>query len=211
MIEWLSEWLMEIIIIVLLAVFVDLLLPSSNMQKYAKMILGLLIILTIISPILGIFGDEYAIADMIEQQYQSISKDSQKLELKMNPEKQYEEQMLEQVEETMKQQLNGHVENNLNISITDIELKATLSQESWTIEQLNIFVRKGSTEENNKEGVEPIESVQEVNIDLDSQKSAEEKEENKIDTENTQLISEITKLVKTEWGIAEEIIFVTIQ
>ncbi len=54
MIAWLSEWLKEIVVIVLLAVFVDLVLPNNAMQRYVKIVLSLLILLAILSPLVAL-------------------------------------------------------------------------------------------------------------------------------------------------------------
>lgn len=48
---WLSNWLRELIMIVLLATFVDMLLPNRSMERYVKLVLSLLILLTLLSPI----------------------------------------------------------------------------------------------------------------------------------------------------------------
>ncbi|WP_340386716.1 stage III sporulation protein AF [Paenibacillus sp. FSL E2-0151] len=48
---WLSNWLQELIMIVLLATFVDMLLPNRSMERYVKLVLSLLILLTLLSPI----------------------------------------------------------------------------------------------------------------------------------------------------------------
>lgn len=52
MIGWLSDWLRDIITVILLAVLVELLLPNKAMQRYARLVVGLFILLTILSPIL---------------------------------------------------------------------------------------------------------------------------------------------------------------
>ncbi|WP_232242927.1 stage III sporulation protein AF [Paenibacillus sp. GSMTC-2017] len=52
---WLSDWLSDIIAVILLAVLVELLLPNKAMQRYARLVIGLLILLTILSPILRLF------------------------------------------------------------------------------------------------------------------------------------------------------------
>ncbi|REK77346.1 stage III sporulation protein AF [Paenibacillus paeoniae] len=49
---WLSDWLRDIIAVILLAVLVELLLPNKAMQRYARLVVGLFILLTILSPIL---------------------------------------------------------------------------------------------------------------------------------------------------------------
>lgn len=54
--SFLTEWITNIIVFILLAVIIDLLLPNSSMQKYAKMVISLLLIIVIINPIFKIFS-----------------------------------------------------------------------------------------------------------------------------------------------------------
>ncbi|AOZ91463.1 stage III sporulation protein AF [Paenibacillus crassostreae] len=54
---WLNEWIKEVIMIVLLATFVDLILPSRSMERYVKLVLSLLILLTLLQPIISLFTD----------------------------------------------------------------------------------------------------------------------------------------------------------
>ncbi|MCM3784116.1 stage III sporulation protein AF [Neobacillus mesonae] len=56
--EWLSGWLRELILVVLLATFVDMLLPNRSMERYVKLVLSLLILLTLISPIFNLFNSD---------------------------------------------------------------------------------------------------------------------------------------------------------
>ncbi|WP_139994497.1 stage III sporulation protein AF [Paenibacillus paridis] len=58
MVAWLSDWLRDIIAIILLAVFVELLLPNKAMQRYARLVVGLFILLTILSPILKLIQSD---------------------------------------------------------------------------------------------------------------------------------------------------------
>lgn len=55
MIAWLSEWLKQIILVILLAAFVDLLMPNNGLQRYVRTVLGLFILLTLLSPIFNLF------------------------------------------------------------------------------------------------------------------------------------------------------------
>ncbi|PLT34751.1 stage III sporulation protein AF [Bacillus sp. V5-8f] len=57
--NFLTEWITNIIIFVLLATVIDMLLPSSAMQKYAKMVIGLLLIAIIIAPVLSLFNTDF--------------------------------------------------------------------------------------------------------------------------------------------------------
>lgn len=55
---WLAEWLKEIIFVVLLATFIDLLLPNRSMERYVKLVVSLLILLTLISPVMRLFAPD---------------------------------------------------------------------------------------------------------------------------------------------------------
>lgn len=59
MIAWLSEWLREIIAVILIAVFVELLLPNKAMLRYVRLVVGLFILLTILSPILKALESDF--------------------------------------------------------------------------------------------------------------------------------------------------------
>ena len=56
MMEALAGWLTQIILVVLLATFVDLILPNRSMQRYVKLVVSLFILMTILSPVLQLFG-----------------------------------------------------------------------------------------------------------------------------------------------------------
>lgn len=58
MMTWLSDWLRDIIAVILLAVLVELLLPNKAMQRYARLVVGLFILLTILSPVLRLFQED---------------------------------------------------------------------------------------------------------------------------------------------------------
>jgi stage III sporulation protein AF len=59
MIGWLSGWLKEIVLIILLASFVDLLLPNNSFQRYVRTVLGLFIILALLTPFLTLFRQHW--------------------------------------------------------------------------------------------------------------------------------------------------------
>ncbi|GAB6990421.1 stage III sporulation protein AF [Paenibacillus pini] len=57
---WLSGWLREVIMIVILASFIDLLLPSRSMERYVKLVMSLLILLTLLGPLIKLLTDSPA-------------------------------------------------------------------------------------------------------------------------------------------------------
>ncbi|MFF2090253.1 stage III sporulation protein AF [Paenibacillus sp. NPDC058174] len=69
MVTWLGDWLRDIIAVIMLAVFMELLLPNKAMQRYARLVIGLLILLTILSPILRLLQGDFSarLGDSVRQ------------------------------------------------------------------------------------------------------------------------------------------------
>ncbi|WP_433946343.1 stage III sporulation protein AF [Paenibacillus sp. SN-8-1] len=57
---WIGNWLKEIIFVVLLAGFIDLLLPNRSFERYVKLVVSLLILLTLMSPLVKLIGGDPA-------------------------------------------------------------------------------------------------------------------------------------------------------
>lgn len=55
--DWLGDWLKSVIMVVLFAAFVDLILPGKALERYARLVLSLLILLTLLSPIITLITD----------------------------------------------------------------------------------------------------------------------------------------------------------
>lgn len=53
--DFLSGWLKSVILVILLATFVDLLLPNQSMQRYVKTVISLFLLLTLLQPLLSLF------------------------------------------------------------------------------------------------------------------------------------------------------------
>lgn len=81
MIAWLSDWLRDIIAVILLAVFVELLLPNKAMQRYARLVVGLFILLTILSPILKLMQSD--IGAKLDEGMEKWSESAMTREVKM--------------------------------------------------------------------------------------------------------------------------------
>ncbi|MBY0010383.1 stage III sporulation protein AF [Paenibacillus typhae] len=57
---WLGGWLRELILVVLMAAFVEMLLPGKSMERYARLVLSLLVLLTMLSPIVSLLKGDAA-------------------------------------------------------------------------------------------------------------------------------------------------------
>ncbi len=60
MMEGLAAWLKQIVAVVLLAGLVDLILPNRTMQRYVRLVAGLLILLTVATPLLNFLKGDFS-------------------------------------------------------------------------------------------------------------------------------------------------------
>ncbi|MCY8514048.1 stage III sporulation protein AF [Bacillus atrophaeus] len=74
--SFLTEWLTSIVLFILFAIVIDMLLPNSSMQKYAKMVISLLLIVVMLNPIFKLFKtDPEVIFEYLTENGQSQSAD----------------------------------------------------------------------------------------------------------------------------------------
>ncbi|MFD2446015.1 stage III sporulation protein AF [Bacillus sp. CGMCC 1.16607] len=57
--QFLTEWVTNIILFILLATVIDMLLPNSSFQKYTKIVTGLLLIAIILTPVLKLISKDF--------------------------------------------------------------------------------------------------------------------------------------------------------
>lgn len=72
MIEFLKNWILNIVVIIFFVAFIEIMLPKSNMKRYINMILGLLIILVLINPIIKFMSSDI---DIEREVFKNMSKE----------------------------------------------------------------------------------------------------------------------------------------
>ncbi|TMW73753.1 stage III sporulation protein AF [Alteribacter natronophilus] len=55
---FITEWVANIILLVLFAAILELLLPNSSLQRYVKLVVGLMVLMVMIQPVLSIFHSD---------------------------------------------------------------------------------------------------------------------------------------------------------
>lgn len=120
MIEWISGWAEQIVVAVIIASIIEMLLPNGNNKKYIKAIIGVYILFTIISPIIGKFVN----IDLKDIDYEKYFKESETQEaisqnLATNNEKTMEEIYINNLKADMKNKLEekGYMVENLSLNI----------------------------------------------------------------------------------------------
>ena len=69
MISWLSKWAQGIIVAVIIATLIELILPNGSSKKYVKVVIGVYILFTIISPVIEkLKNDDFGINEILNTQ-----------------------------------------------------------------------------------------------------------------------------------------------
>jgi stage III sporulation protein AF len=204
-VSFLTEWITNIIVFILLAIVIDLLLPNSSMQKYAKMVISLLLIIVIINPIFKIFSKDM---NDILAEFQigaSTKEDDVKnlIELQKNEiQASQRAYILEQMAVHMKTMAKEELVKKYDVTIDTILLSESEqvvdinSQKDLT--HIQVFLQKNPTEEaESKEKVEAVEAVQPIAIDTTKEQQIDEQEE-------TMNVEEITAFLAEIWEVEEE-------
>ena len=194
--SFLAGWVSNIIIFVLLATVIDMLLPNSALQKYAKMVIGLLLIAIIITPILGLFNKDF---DDILTAATSEFEDQKKKDLGNLTEMKKKEIQATQGAYILKQMavdLQAEVEEelmadyNMRISSIDVGVKNEEEPGVDDLQNITISLEKAEGKENSE-----IEAVAKVDINADSPS-----------TSNDANLDAVKRFLATSWSVDEEII-----
>lgn len=185
-IEWLSDWAGGIIFAVIIGTIIEMLLPEGNSKKYIKVVIGIYVLFTIVSPIITKFtGESVEVSDILElDKYIEEAEEASKSQNTIQDSNQnsimsmYESGLKSDIQ--AKVQGKGYIVNSINISITN--------DESYTIENITLDLEKdynftnnaddtenGDEQNNNENIIEPIESIEKVDISFNNKISESEK------------------------------------
>lgn len=196
MIEWLNEWAQGIIVAVIIATIIELILPKGNSKKYVKVIVGIYILFTIISPVIAkVKGNELNVNEILDtakfekELEKSNSKISEKLE--SNNSRSIKDIYVSNLTTDIKNKLK---EKGYNVVSSSINVK---DDKNYTIEEINLDVNKIENEQadnqKNEQEVNRIESIniEKVKIRVDTDNTMDNTEESKIINKNT--LTEVQK------------------
>ncbi|WP_428909082.1 stage III sporulation protein AF [Niallia sp. Krafla_26] len=198
--EFIKEWVTNIILFVLFATLIDMLLPNSKFQKYTKMVVGLLLISVILTPIFKLLSTDFeesftaALPQWEEKKENEIKNliDLQKNEIQAS----HDAYILEQMAVQLKEDAEEELMDQFDVAIADLEVVVDEEDVRPFPENLQkvVIQLNGENEEAETEAVEVVKSV-EINTNEPLQ------EETKFEHNDR-----IIKLLANKWSIDEEII-----
>lgn len=203
--EWISDWIRQIILIIFIATFIDLLLPNSSLERYVKLIMGLIIIVSILQPVLQLvlheekwskFSELLAPAVDIDQ-YASLKKiQENSTELTQVQSEAIQQQFQNSISTWIKKQ----VTEKYDVKVVSAKVTANLNKETPVIQKIEVQGVKNQ-EKSSTDVVQPIEPV---DLSQDMQKE----HASKIDAKVQQ---EIQSFIGSAWNIDTKQVTVQIQ
>ena len=130
--DFLTGWIANIIMFILLAIIVDMLLPNTNLQRYVKMVIGLLLIVIILSPILKIFSHDFE--DIVATATPSTSSKQKNIENLIEMKKKEIQAsnrayILEEMAVQMKEEVQEDMMNQFNMEVSHVSIEIDKSFE----------------------------------------------------------------------------------
>ncbi len=173
MINDITKWASGIIIAVIIATIIEMILPEGSSKKYIKVVIGVYILFTIISPVVSKFtGKSIAVSDIIDlNQYISDFKEKDKIKNSL------QEDSSANIRDIYIGNLKSDIQNKLKIkgyNTTKIELDVGYD-DNYTLNKISLTVAKIKEKENseNKEknniNSTVISSVNDININVSNQ------------------------------------------
>ncbi len=194
MMEWFSSWSKGIVIAVIISTLVEMIIPDNNSKKYIKIIIGIFIVYTIISPIieklLGQDINEYIEVDNYIQASSSNVEENKDFQAKANEsiKKIYVQNLQNDIKTKLKSK--GYIAESININISN--------DDSYNIEKIEVKINeKVAVNENEKQTKTIVDTIRYIQVKIDNKN-----EENKsVIDENDK--NTIKQLLKDNYDISE--------
>lgn len=142
MIEAITIWAKNLIFLVLFAAFLELLLPSSTMQKFLRVIVGLLIMLAILKPVITVVEHNFQLEDV--PVFQAAETKNNPNHFKEEEENEKREQLaLRLYQKELVRQLEATTRSIKGVAAAraEVTLEAALGNKPGTIKKINLQVK----------------------------------------------------------------------
>lgn len=184
MVDFFSNWAEGIIVISIIGVIIEMILPEGNNKKYVKIVIGVCVLFSIISPILSKFNKDIEVNAEIYEKYFDDEIISNVVAKESNVNKIYESN----IKTSIKTELEniGYTAENIEIEINEENVEQ--------IESMKMSIKKSKN----------IENVKKVNkVQIGDEEQVED---------NTQIpsddVNKIKEFLSTNYGVEKENIII---
>lgn len=155
--NWISGWIQGIIIAVIIGTIIEMLLPDGNCKKYVKVVIGVYILFSIVSPVITkVTGNEFRVSDIYDiNTYIEVSAKNSQENIENSQQNQIKQVYITNLKNDMKQKIQekGYSVKSLTLEISN--------DEQYTLKKIFAQVSKRKNEENNE-----VKEINEINITI---------------------------------------------
>ena len=206
--EWISGWVQGIIIAVIIGTIIEMILPEGNSKKYIKVVIGVYILFSIVSPVITkVTGNDFKIANVFElDEYIEASTSNSYQDLNKGQEEQIRNIYQNSLKNDMKEKIKAKGYDVVEINL-DIE-----NNEQYTLKKITLRLKKQiekeeTIENNNQNLVSSVENVNKIQIQIENtnQKNKElENNQNKEEQLSNKEQKEIKQYLSNTYEIEEK-------
>lgn len=208
MIEFFSSWAKNLGLSIVIISILEMLLPNNNTKKYIRMVMGIYVIFTILSPIIN--NKEIFDVNNIDLEQYSLSQTSSTVN-QTSMDKRIEELYIEELEKdiTKKVEEKGYIVQKckVDVKISDKEDETKINMIKLNIEknkEQNIDTNSKDNEKDiENKIVTQIQKIKPIDTSIDKDYMQKENEEKKSKLGNSD-IQNIKKFLIEEYGVSEE-------
>lgn len=140
MVNWLNSWAQKIIIVVIICTIIEMILPEGKNKKYIKIVIGIYVVFTIISPIISKINGSEKI-DL--EKYLNINTETIEVSSNVDTNKYIEEVYIEKLKTDIKTKL---LSINYETEKINLEIETKDDNTYGSILNLTVMVNKKSEE-----------------------------------------------------------------
>mgnify|MGYP001119507336 FL=1 len=195
-ISFINSWLKDIVVLFILISIAELIMPKGNLKKYIRLVIGLLIIYTIISPFARLFRLDFSLDKVVFNYAKPETFNSIDLEdFYLKQEKQIEKIYLDKIIEDLK----VLIESDTDYELVDGDITILKDEDNYgEIDYLTLYLKENK---GNKDSdtiyIEKIGAIK-VNPNLDKEYTEDEDDES------------IKLLISNSYGIEKDKISIKI-
>lgn len=166
---WIGDWIQGIIIAVIISTIIEMILPEGTSKKYIKVVIGVYILFSMISPVINkVTGKDFRVSDIFDlDEYIEVSKNGETM--KKNLEDQNQDSIKEIYISSLKNDIKEKIENKeYEVNYVQVEVE---NNDSYTLKKIKLTISKSkeidkSNKENNTEDQNTINAVQKVEVSI---------------------------------------------
>lgn len=158
-------WISSMLCVGIFVTFIQLIMPKSNLKKYIYSLIGVVTVLTVVSPVINMLKDQ-SVQTSVEQVLNNISgtdTDIDQSEAKKIGQDNVKKEFVESVKKDIKEKLSQKevIVNNINI---------ILNEETYDIELIEVNVEKIDTSVSNLDSINKVVNYLNDEYDIDYSK-----------------------------------------